>query len=170
MQPECFLARFTPRRAYFAASLGASERLKDLLKDKRRLIVVGLNLHRAHQMLRGPLEVALGDAELGISIMRQSCWDRARAPARKRSRLGWAIADHQGHGAGRMGFRQIGSIVRALPAVTRISSTEIATRVQGIEPRIAIRHAGICTGITRIQFDRPGEHAPAQRQRRTLSP
>ena len=38
-------------------------------EEKRRLIVVGLNLHRAQVVLRGPLEVAFGDAELGIELI-----------------------------------------------------------------------------------------------------
>ena len=66
MQPERLLGPLHSKPRIFCRFLRAPEGLKDIQEEQRRLIVVGLNLHRAKVMLRGPLEVALGDAKLGV--------------------------------------------------------------------------------------------------------
>ena len=54
MQPERLLGPLQSKPRILCRFLGAPEGLKDLLEEERRLIVVGLNFHRAQEMLSRP--------------------------------------------------------------------------------------------------------------------
>src|SRR4029077_4574173 len=88
--------------------LRSAERMKDLLKQKWRGIVAGLNLRRTQVVHSGALKVASGDAKMGIIIV---CLMAIRIDSERllegRCRFDATVSDHQGYRAGSMNLCQI---------------------------------------------------------------